>query len=104
LIAFDEFALQAVPYPHYAWAEKNTKPRIESDEQHREKLNGFLAVDVSRGDTHVEFNKHSTTAEAVFVIVFILLSYLQKGVTTITFLLDNASIHGTKWKLRYRSC
>jgi hypothetical protein len=70
LIALDEFALQSVPYTHYAWAEKNTKPKIESDEQHREKLNGFLAVDVTRGDTHVEFKKHSTTAEAVFVIVF----------------------------------
>jgi transposase len=75
---------------------KNTKPKIESDEQHREKLNGFLAVDVTRGDTHVEFKKHSTTAEAVFVIVFIILVYMQKGFTKLTFLLDNARIHGAK--------
>jgi transposase len=92
LIALDEFALQSVPYTHYAWAEKNTKPKIESDEKHREKLNGFLAVDVTRGDTHVEFKKHSTTAEAVFVIVFISLIYMQKGFTTLTFLLDNAIV------------
>jgi transposase len=96
LIALDEFALQSVPYTHYAWAEKNTKPKIESDEKHREKLNGFLAVDVTRGDTHVEFKTHSTTAEEVFVIVLISLIYLQKGVTTLTFLLDNARIHGAK--------
>jgi hypothetical protein len=96
LIAFDEFALQAVPYTHYAWAEKNTQPNIESDERHREKRNGFLAVDVARGDTHVEFSKQSTTAVVVFVIVFIILIYLQKGFTTMTFLLDNAKIHGTK--------
>ena len=96
MIAFDEFALQSVPYTHYAWAEKNTKPKIESDEKHREKLNGFLAVDVTRGDTHVEFKKHSTTAESVFVIVLIILIYMQKGFTTLTFLLDNAKIHGTK--------
>lgn len=96
LIAFDEFALQNVPYTHYAWAEKNTKPQIASDERHREKLNGFLAVDVTRGDTLVEFNKQSTTAEVVFVIVFISLICLQKGFTTLTFLLDNARIHGTK--------
>jgi hypothetical protein len=75
---------------------KNTKPTIESDEQHREKLNGFLAVDVTRGDTHVEFKKHSTTAEAVFVIVLISLIYTQKDVTNLTFLLDNARIHGAK--------
>lgn len=96
LIAFDEFALQNVPYTHYAWAEKNTKPRIKSDEQHREKLNGFLAVDVTRGDTHVAFNKQSTTAEVVFVIVFIILIYMQKGFTTLTILLDNAKTHGMK--------
>jgi len=96
LIAFDEFALQSVPYTHYAWAEKNTKPKIKSDEQHREKLNGFLAVDVTRGDTQVEFNKKSTTAETVSVIVSIILIYLQKGFTRLTFLLDNARIHGTK--------
>lgn len=96
MIALDEFALQSVPYTHYAWAEKNTKPRIDSDEQHRKKLNGFLAVDVTRGDTYVEFKPQSTTAEAVFVIVLIILIYMQKGFTTLTFLLDNAKIHGIK--------
>ncbi len=57
MIALDEFALQSTPYTHYAWAEKNTKPKIWSDERHRQKLNGFLTVDVQRGSTRVDFKK-----------------------------------------------
>ena len=57
LIALDEFAVQSVPYTHYAWAQKNTKPKIMSDERHRQKLNGFLTVDVQRGTTRVDFNE-----------------------------------------------
>jgi hypothetical protein len=57
-----------VPYTHYAWATKNTKPRIFSDERHRQKMNGFLTVDVQRGTTHVEIKAQSTTEEAIIVI------------------------------------
>jgi transposase len=96
LIALDEFAVQSVPYTHYAWAKKNTKPRIASDERHRQKLNGFLTVDVQRGTTRVDFNGKSTTEEVVMVIVLTVLLYLQKGFNQLTFLLDNARIHGKR--------
>lgn len=96
MIALDEFALQSVPYPHYAWAMKNTKPKIPSDERHRQKLNGFLTVDVQRGTTHVDFNEHSTTEEAIMVVALTVLIYLQKGINQLTFLLDNARIHGKR--------
>ena len=99
MIALDEFALQSLPYPHYAWAKKNTKPRIPSDERHRQKLNGFLTVDVQRGTTRVDFNRHSTTEEAVMVVVLTVLIYLQKGLNQLTFLLDNARIHGKKMEV-----
>jgi transposase len=96
VIALDEFALQSVPYTHYAWAKKNTKPRIPSDERHRQKLNGFLTVDVQRGTTRVDFNGQSTTEEAVRVVVLTVLVYLQRGLNPLTFLLDNARIHGKR--------
>ena len=69
LLALNEFALQSTPYMHYAWAEKNTKPKIPSDERHRQKLNGFLTVDVQRGSTRIDFKKQSTTEIAVSVVV-----------------------------------
>jgi hypothetical protein len=96
LIALDEFALQSTPYTHYAWTEKNTKPKIESDERHRQKLNGFLTVDVQRGTTRVDFKKQSSTEMAVGVVVMPVLMYLQKGFKQLTFVLDNAKIHGNK--------
>jgi len=95
----DEFALQSVPYTHYAWAKKNTKPKIPSDERHRQKLNGFLTVDVQRGTTRVDFNEQSTSEEAVMVVALTLLVYLQKGFNHLTFLLDNARIHGKRMEV-----
>ncbi|MDO9048969.1 MAG: hypothetical protein Q7U66_14710 [Methylobacter sp.] len=92
----DEFALQSTPYTHYAWAEKNTKPKIWSDECHRQKLNGFLTVDVQRGSTRVDFKKQSSTETVVGVVVLTVLVYLQQGFRHLTFLLDNAKIHGKK--------
>jgi hypothetical protein len=92
----DEFALQSVPYTHYAWATKNTKPRILSDERHRQKTNGFLTVDVQRGTTRIDFNAQSSTDEVIMVVVFTVLIYLQKGINQLTFLLDNARIHGKR--------
>lgn len=100
MIALDEFALQSLPYTHYAWAKKNTKPRIPSDERHRQKLNGFLTVDVQRGTTRVDFNGQSTTEEAVMIVVLTVLVYLQKGFSTLTFLLDNARTHGKLMETR----
>lgn len=85
-----------MPCTHYAWAVKNTKPKIPSDERSRKKLNGFLTVDVQRGNTQVEFKGKSKTEDAVRVIVLTTLIYLQKGFKILTFLLDNARIHGKK--------
>jgi hypothetical protein len=99
LIALDEFALQSLPYTHYAWAKKNTKPKIPGDGRHRQKLNGFLTVDVQRGATRVDFNRHSTTEEAGMVVVLTVPVYLQKGLNQLTFLLDNAKIHGKRMEI-----
>jgi transposase len=99
LIALDEFALQSVPYTHYAWAIKNTKPRILSDERHRQKMNGFLTVDVQRGTTRVDFKTQSSTDEAIMVVVLTVLIYLRKGISQLTFLLDNARIHGKRMEV-----
>lgn len=96
MIALDEFALQSVPYTHYAWAIKNSKPKIRSDERSRQKINGFLTVDVERGTTQVEFKESSKTEDVIKVIVFITLIYLKKGFKSITFLMDNAKTHGSK--------
>jgi hypothetical protein len=92
-VALDEFALQSVPTTHYAWAPKNTAPVVPSDERHRQKLNGFLTVDLERGKTHVDFRAESKTADVVWVVVLTVLRYVQLGFHSITLVLDNARTH-----------
>ena len=50
---FDEFAVYDRPSTYYAWAEKNSRPQVPSDERkRRNKLNGMLAVDVVTGEEY----------------------------------------------------
>jgi transposase len=92
-VALDEFSLQSIPDTHYAWAPKNTAPTVPSDERHREKLNGFLSVDLQRGTTHVGFRKEAKTNDAVVMVVPRVLRYARMGYHWITVILDNATLH-----------
>ena len=93
LVAMDEFALRSVPDTHYAWAEKNTAPKVPSDERKRERLNGFLTIDLQRGTTEVQFRSQSKTRDVVWVLVLMVLLYVQRGCHWITVFLDNARTH-----------
>ena len=92
-MALDEFALQSIPNTGYAWAPKNTAPTVPSDERHRQRLNGFLTVDLQRGTTHADFRSQSKTDDVVFVVVMTVLRYVQWGFHGITVILDNARTH-----------
>lgn len=94
----DEFALRSTTDTHYAWAEKNTAPVPPSNERHREKVNGFLAVELGSGRTTVDFQAQAKTENAVFVLALIVLRYAQLGFRQIAFILDNCRIHGSKMK------
>jgi len=94
----DEFALQSTTYTHYAWAEKNTAPALPSHEAQRQKLNGFLAVDLNSGQTTVDFQPQAKIENAVFVIALIVLRYAAMGFHQIVFVLDNCSIHNATLK------
>lgn len=94
----DEFALQSTTYTHYGWAEKNTAPTLPSNEKKREKLNGFLALDLQNGATTVDFQPRAKTRNAVFVIALIVLRYALLGFRQILFILDNCAIHNDSMK------
>ncbi len=98
LVALDESALQSTTYTHYAWAEKNTAPALPSNEKKREKLNGFLALDLGTGKTTVDFQPGAKTDNAVYVIALIVLRYASLGFRQIVFILDNCSIHNDAMK------
>ncbi len=46
VLKFDEFSICEKPTSYYAWAEKNTRTKFITNEQKRERINGFLAVDL----------------------------------------------------------
>ncbi|WP_246628648.1 transposase [Methylomagnum ishizawai] len=83
---------------HYAWAEKNTAPGPPSNEKRREKLNGFLALDLNSGKTTVDFQPQAKTRNAVHVIALIVLRYASLGFRQILCILDNCSIHNDSMK------
>ena len=97
-MALDEFSLQSVPDTHYAWSPKNTAPTVPSDERNRTRLNGFLSVDLQQGTTHADFRKESKTADAVMMVVLLVLRYARMGYRWITVILDNATIHRAAMK------
>jgi transposase len=92
-VALDEFALRSVPDTQYAWAERNTAPKVPSDERQRTRLNGFLTVDLHRGLTGVQFRSQGKTGDVVFAVVLTVLLYVQRGCHWITLILDNARTH-----------
>lgn len=81
---------------HYAWAIRNQSPTCPSMENHRERLTGFLAVDIQRGNTDVQFRDRGTGANVLFVITLMVLVWLQRGCRHITLVLDNVKTHRKK--------
>ncbi len=51
---FDEFAVYDRPSIFYAWAQKNTRPQVPSNERgRRQKLNGMMSVDTVTGEEYL---------------------------------------------------
>lgn len=99
MVAVDEFALKSTTDTHYAWAEKNTAPTLPSHEKQRDRLNGFLAVDLDTGHTTVDFQARAKTADVVFVFALIVLRYAQWGARHLWLVMDNCRIHGDAMKM-----
>ena len=97
-MALDEFALQSTTCTNYAWAAKNTAPKVPSKEKNRKKLNGFLAVDLGNGKATADFQPQAKAENAIQVIALIVLRYAQLGFRRIVFILDNCRIHGDAMK------
>ena len=55
-------------------------------------------MELSSGNTTVDFQTQAKTGNAVFVIALLVLRYAQQGFRQILLILDNARIHGDKMK------
>jgi hypothetical protein len=61
IVFFDEFAVYDRPSAFYAWAEKNSRPQVPSNERRRNKVNGLLAVDVQTGKEYLKLKERAKT-------------------------------------------
>jgi len=97
-VAFDEFALLSTTHCHYAWAEKNAAPKMPSNEKGRQRLNGFLAVDLGSGKTAADFQPQAKAKNVVLALAMVVLRHAALGFRRIVLVLDNCRTHGKAMK------
>jgi hypothetical protein len=90
--------LQSTTCTHYAWAERNTAPAVPSNEKQREKVNGFLAVDLGSGEATADFQPQAKAPNAVWVFALVVLRYAKLGFRQILFILDHCTLHNDAMK------
>lgn len=97
ILFFDEFAVYDRPSMFYAWAEKNTRPEIKSNEKRkRNKLNGMLCVDAVSGEEYLKFREKSKTEDVSSYFAELCEDSIKESITKITIILDNNSTHKQK--------
>jgi DDE superfamily endonuclease len=99
LIFYDEFAVYDRPSLYYAWAEKNTKPEVPSNEKReRHKLNGMLAVDAVSGEIYLQLQPKAKAEDVAAYLADLCQDCLKDDFTKIEIILDNNSTHKRKMK------
>lgn len=88
----------------YAWAEKNTRPQIPSDERgRRNKLNGMLCVDAVSGEEYLKLKEKSKTEDVSSYFAELCLDCVQEGITKLSVVLDNNSTHKQKMQAQLQA-
>lgn len=88
----------------YAWAQKNTRPQIPSDERsRRNKLNGMLCVDAVSGEEYLKLKEKSKTEDVSTYFAQLCLDCVQQGVTKLSVVLDNNSTHKQKMQVQLQA-
>jgi len=92
-VFFDEFAVYDRPSLFYGWAERNTRPEVNSDESTRHKLNGFLCVDALTGEEFFRLSPHAKTEDISLYLAELCLECVELGVSKLCIILDNNPTH-----------
>jgi len=83
----------------YAWAEKNTRPQIPSNERgRRQKLNGMLCVDAITGEEYLRLKEQSKTEDVSSYFAQLASDCVKIGTKKLTVILDNNSTHKQKMR------
>jgi transposase len=88
----------------YGWAEKNTRPQVQSNEKkRRNKINGMLCVDAVSGEEYLKFREKSKTEDVSSYMLELCLDCWKKGISTLSVILDNNSTHKQKMQSQLQS-
>lgn len=93
---YDEFAVFDRPSIFYGWAEKNTRPKVPSDEKKRNKTNGFLSVDAVTGEEHLVLHESSKSEDIASYFLLLCAETIALGYSALIIFLDNNSTHKEK--------
>lgn len=87
------------PSLYYAWAERNRKPEIASNEKRkRNKVNGMLSVNAVSGEIYLQLQAHSKTEDVVQYLVDLCQDAQRDNVEKLFIALDNNPTHKAKMK------
>jgi len=99
MVFYDEFAVYDRPSLYYAWAEKNSKPEIPSNEKRkRNKVNGMLAVNAITGEIYLQLQPKSKTEDVAKYLADLCEDAYKEDIEKLIITLDNNSTHKEKMK------
>lgn len=82
----------------YAWAQKNSRPQIKSNERKRNKFNGLFCVDAITGEEYLKLTERAKTEDIVGYFTELCSDVSKQGFHKLTVILDNNSTHKKKMK------
>jgi len=98
LVFYDEFSVSERPTVFYAWAIKNTRPEIPSNEKNRQRCNGLLAVDAVTGEEYLRLADRARAEEVAEYLTELTKDCQQQGYQKLTVILDNCKTHKKKMR------
>lgn len=88
---------------YYAWAERNSKPEIPSNEKRkRNKVNGMLSVDAVTGEIYLQLKPNSKTEDVAKYLIDLCKDAYKDNIGKLMIALDNNSTHRAKMKKQLR--
>jgi hypothetical protein len=99
LVFYDEFAVYDRPSLYYAWAERNSKPEIPSNEKReRNKVNGMISVDAVTGEIYLQLQPKSKAEDVAQYLADLCKDAHKDNIEKLSIALDNNSTHKKKMK------
>ena len=82
----------------YAWAEKNSRPEIPSNERKRNKVNGLLCVDAVNGKEYLRLKPKAKTEDVASYLADLCFDCVNQGIPKLSIILANNSTHKQKMR------